>query len=82
VDGNHAHTRANPAGIRFTFGCFRDAPGCRCLGAPSGEHTWFAGCRWRIAACGGCGEHLGWAFSGEENFFGLILLRLVSGEEP
>lgn len=82
VDGSHSHTRTNPAGIRFTFGCFREAPGCRCLGAATDEHTWFAGCRWRIAACGGCGEHLGWVFSGADCFFGLILLRLVGEKEP
>jgi hypothetical protein len=77
VDGSHSHTRTNPAGVQFTFGCFREAPGCRCLGAASTEHTWFTGCRWRIAACGGCGEHLGWSFDGAESFFGLILMRLV-----
>jgi hypothetical protein len=81
VDGNHAHTRTNPSGIRFTFGCFRNAPGCSCSGAPTGEHTWFAGCRWRIACCGGCGEHLGWAFTGAESFYGLILARLVGERE-
>ena len=78
VDGSHAHTRTNPAGLRFTFGCFRAAAGCRCRGAATEEYSWFAGCRWRVAACGGCGEHLGWAFSGAESFFGLILMRLVS----
>jgi len=82
ANGSHSHTRANPSGVRFTFGCFREAPGCRCLGAATDEHTWFAGCRWRIAACGGCGEHLGWMFSGADSFFGLILLRLVGEKEP
>jgi hypothetical protein len=77
VEGNHAHTRTNPAGMRFTFGCFREAPGCRCLGVATAEHTWFAGCRWRVAACGACGEHLGWSFTGADTFFGLILMRLV-----
>jgi hypothetical protein len=77
VDGSHAHTRTNPAGMRFTFGCFREAPGCRCLGAATAEHTWFAGCVWRVAACAGCGEHLGWSFTGADTFFGLILMRLV-----
>jgi hypothetical protein len=81
VAGSHAHTRTNPAGVSFGFGCFREAPGCRCLGAPTAEHTWFAGCRWRIAACSACGEHLGWAFSGAEIFYGLILMRLVGEGE-
>lgn len=81
VDGSHAHTRANPSGMRYTFGCFREAPGCRCLGVPTDEHTWFAGCRWRIAACGACGEHLGWAYTGADAFYGLILARLAGEKE-
>jgi hypothetical protein len=51
------------------------------VGAATEEHTWFAGCRWRVAACGGCGEHLGWAFTGVDSFFGLILARLTGERE-
>ncbi|MBI1731367.1 MAG: hypothetical protein HYR49_01185 [Gammaproteobacteria bacterium] len=80
VGGAHEHQRTNPAGFEFRFGCFRDAPGCGRIGPASGEHTWFAGCVWRIAVCGGCGEHLGWAFSGADTFYGLILDRLVRAD--
>jgi hypothetical protein len=81
VSGSHVHTRTNPAGIEYCFGCFGAAPGCAVLGAATDEHTWFPGCRWRIAVCGSCGEHLGWSFSGVQRFFGLILARLVRGSD-
>lgn len=78
IDGDHVHTRTNPAGITFRFGCFQRAPGCSEIGTASGEHTWFSGCRWRIAVCRGCGRHLGWSFQGAQSFFGLILGRLIT----
>ena len=81
VNGTHEHERTNPTGYRFRFGCFSQAPGCACLGQPSDAHSWFAGCRWRIAVCGACGEHLGWCFSGADEFFGLILNRLIQANE-
>lgn len=76
VNGAHEHEGTNPAGYRFRFGCFSQAPGCACLGEPTDAHSWFAGCRWRIAVCGACGEHLGWCFSGTHDFYGFILDRL------
>jgi hypothetical protein len=81
IGGAHEHLRTNPAGYRYHFGCFRTAPGCGRVGARSAEHTWFAGCEWRVAICGGCGEHLGWEFSGAAAFFGLILERLVKSPD-
>lgn len=77
VDGAHVHDHTNPAGYHYRIGCFSAAPGCAGVGPPSGEHTWFAGCVWRLAICGACGEHLGWAFSGADEFYGLILDRLT-----
>jgi len=77
AQGAHVHTRQNPAGVVYCFGCFRAAPGCTAFGRPTAEHSWFAGCAWRIAACRGCGEHLGWQFQGVDCFFGLILDRLI-----
>ncbi len=77
VGGSHVHTRLNPLGVLFRFGCFAAAPGARVDGEPSSEHVWFAGCRWQYAHCGKCGAHLGWAFSGEASFFGLVLDRLA-----
>jgi hypothetical protein len=62
VDGAHEHRRTNLAWYRFHFGCFRAAPGCATQGAPSLEHTWFAGYAWKIAVCASCLVHLGWRF--------------------
>lgn len=84
VGDSHAHTCTNPAGITFDVGCFADAPGARAVGPATARHTWFAGYRWRIAVCAGCGAHLGWVFAGggaPAAFHGLILDRLVA-ERP
>jgi hypothetical protein len=78
--GAHIHTRRNPGGWVYQFGCFAEAPGCRALGEPSEEFTWFPGHAWRLAVCGSCGAHLGWRFDGASgSFFGLILERLSGG---
>jgi hypothetical protein len=81
VAGSHEHGFMNPAGLSFHIGCFRKASGCREWGLPTAEHSWFAGCLWRYALCGSCGEHLGWSFTGNERFFGLILARLRREED-
>lgn len=83
VAGAHQHTRLNPHGYVFLFGCFRAAPGCAVAGVPTEEDTWFPGHRWSHALCGACGAHLGWRFdgAGAESFFGLVLERLVE-EDP
>lgn len=79
VQGSHEHRRTNPLGVSFHIGCFRSAGGVSVIGPASTEHTWFAGCAWRIGVCAGCGTHLGWRFDGDTGaFFGLILARLVS----
>lgn len=81
LDGAHEHTRINPHGYVFHFGCFRAAPGCATLGVPTTEDTWFRGYAWRFAHCRGCGMHLGWRFDGEAGgFFGLVLDRLIEGD--
>jgi hypothetical protein len=77
INGQHVHTRMNPAGFEYTFDCFREAPGCRQVGTPSYEHTWFAGYCWQIAVCAGCGEQLGWLFRNQDGFYGLIKDRLA-----
>jgi len=79
VDGAHAHTFANPEGIVFEIGCYRDAWGCGYLGPLSPEFTWFAGYVWRIAVCSNCLVHLGWRFSSPDGHFfhGLITNRLI-----
>lgn len=79
VNGTHTHTFANPHGVVFEIGCFRDAPGCHQTGPAYDDFSWFSGYRWRISVCGGCGSHLGWMFvaTTAPAFFGLILERLV-----
>ena len=77
INGQHVHTHMNPSGFEYTFNCFREAPGCRQLGATSYEHTWFAGYCWQIAVCAGCSEHLGWFFRNGDGFYGLIKDRLA-----
>lgn len=83
VQGSHKHTFANPQGIIYEIGCFRNAAGCGYTGVPTDEYTWFRGFRWRIALCGRCLTHLGWLFvsAGNLSFNGLILNRLVESKE-
>lgn len=73
----HLHTFFNPAGIVYEIGCFRKAPGCLVYGRPSTEFSWFSGYFWQIVYCRRCGQHLGWKFSGADEFFGLIVNRLT-----
>lgn len=80
MNGQTDHVRHNPHGLVFHIRCLRTARGARAVGAPTTDHTWFAGYGWRIALCGGCGVHLGWGFSGggsPARFWGLIAERLV-----
>ena len=82
VDGRHAHTRFNPAGFVFHFGAFARAAGARVEGPPVEEASWFGGCAWAYAFCAMCGTHLGWHFSGVQDFFGLVLERLCAPGGP
>lgn len=78
VMGSVRHTFFNPAGLAFTIGCFRRAPGALPEGEATLEHTWFQEWGWQVALCAGCGQHLGWRYQrGEDAFFGLILDRLA-----
>ena len=79
VAGGHEHRCANPHGLSFRIGCFRDAAGCAAVGAATIEYTWFQGYAWRIAVCAHCRAHLGWRFEADaERFHGLIVDRLTS----
>jgi hypothetical protein len=82
IDGRHEHERFNPHGYKFRFGCFAVAPGCVTRGLPTDEFTWFRGYLWQYDHCAGCGTHLGWRFeSADHGFHGLVLDRLVDGDE-
>ena len=82
VDGSRRHRFSNQAGITFTIGCYRHAPGCVGSGPASDEDTWFAGHTWQRAFCRSCGAHAGWLFRGRARvFFGLhhMLIGVLSG---
>lgn len=81
IAGSFTHDRVNPSGLHFHFECFQRAPGCSGVGTTTDEYTWFAGYRWQVAICAGCGEHLGWIFKGSNIFYGLISSRLLRDEE-
>lgn len=77
VHGSFEHTCTNPYGFTHRFGCHREAHGCAVSGDPQAADSWFAGFRWRLAACGNCDTHMGWLFERQgEHFFGLILDRI------
>jgi hypothetical protein len=76
VNGSHEHAFFNPAGIAFEIRCFRAAPGAAVQGAASDEFTWFPDYRWQVALCLVCQAHLGWRFTGNTTFFGLIASQL------
>ena len=80
VQGSHQHSFANPHGIVFEIGCFRNVKGCGHAGSFSTEFSWFKGFSWRIAVCIMCLTHLGWLFASQhsDSFHGLILDRLVT----
>ena len=79
IQGSHQHTFANPHGIVFEIGCFRNVENCGYAGEATDEFTWFAGYSWRVCFCTMCLTHLGWMFSlkGSHIFHGLILDRLI-----
>ncbi|MCY1082217.1 cereblon family protein [Archangium lansingense] len=78
VNGRATHTRVNPSGFVFHFGCFTRAEGCLVIGPPTAEASWFPGFVWEYAMCAACKTHLGWAFHGESDFLGLMLDRLTA----
>ncbi|QRN98610.1 hypothetical protein JRI60_06075 [Archangium violaceum] len=78
VNGRHGHTRVNPSGFVFHFGCFARAEGCLVIGPLTAEASWFPGFVWEYALCAACKTHLGWAFHGESDFLALVLDRLTA----
>lgn len=73
----HEHTFRNPAGYSFHVLCFSDAPGAADAGESTTEASWFAGYAWTFAICVQCHTHLGWWYSGQKRFAGLIATRLL-----
>jgi hypothetical protein len=69
----------NPEGYVFDIITFSSADGCREQGKPTMEFTWFPQHSWSFALCSRCGLHLGWKYSGEFSFYGLIRARLIKG---
>ena len=56
---------------------FSQTRGCRQSGVPTLHYTWFPGYAWSFCQCGRCGVHIGWHYSGLNNFAGLIKDRIV-----
>ena len=77
INGQHQYTKINPDQHTFVFACFSAARGCQASGPATDKDSWFSGYRWRFAHCNNCATQLGWHFSGEQPFFGLILEQLV-----
>jgi hypothetical protein len=76
-NGQDEFAFANPEGIRFAIITFARTLGCREVGKPTLENTWFAGYAWSFCQCGNCGHQLGWYYTGLHQFAGLIKDRIV-----
>lgn len=76
-DGKDEFTFSNPEGIRFDIITFSETCGCDQTGVPTLKNTWFPGHAWSYCQCAECGRHLGWYFSGQQEFAGLIKDRIV-----
>ena len=69
----------NPGGFYFDIITFCSADGCREMGEPTLEFTWFEEHPWSFAVCSRCSNHLGWKYDGKYSFYGLIKSRLIKG---
>ena len=76
-DGRDEFTFSNPERIRFDIITFSRTLGCRETGTPTLKDTWFPGHAWSFCQCDRCGQHLGWYYSGQHEFVGLIKARIV-----
>ncbi|MCL1865057.1 MAG: cereblon family protein [Spirochaetes bacterium] len=76
INENDSYIFKNPAGIFFRIACFANAPGSIAVSDFTDEHTWFTGYRWSIALCRLCHKHIGWLYSGSDEFYGLIADKL------
>ena len=78
-DGKCEYQFINPEGYVFDIITFQSADGCREEGISTTDFTWFKNHSWCFAICSRCGLHLGWKYSGQFSFFGLIKSRLIKG---
>jgi hypothetical protein len=76
-DGKSEFSFKNPEGIRFDIITFSRTIGCREVGVPTLEYTWFPGHAWSCCVCDRCQMHLGWHYTGPSEFAGLIRSRIV-----
>ncbi len=67
----------NPEGIKFHIITFSRAKGCREVGVPTEQYTWFPGHAWCYTVCKRCRMQLGWHYTGPNEFVGLIRDRIV-----
>lgn len=77
ISGQTEFTFKNPEGMRFEIITFSQTYGCRQSGVPTLQYTWFTGCAWSYCQCAECGQHLGWYYSGPNEFVGMIKARIV-----
>jgi hypothetical protein len=76
-EGKDEFVFSNPDGIRFGIITFSQTLGCQESGVPTLDHTWFPGHAWSYCHCDRCGQHIGWYYTGEHEFVGLIKERIV-----
>jgi hypothetical protein len=76
-EGKNEFSFLNPEGICFAIITFSPTLGCLQSGVPMLEHTWFPGHAWSYCRCERCGEHLGWYYTGQHKFAGLIKNRII-----
>jgi hypothetical protein len=76
-EGKSEFSFKNPEGVRFNLFIFSRTLGCRQLGIPTLEHTWFPGHAWSYCVCDRCRTHLGWFYAAPSEFAGLIRDRIV-----
>ncbi len=77
MGGKSEFSFSNPQGISFDIVLFSETCGCRQTGVPTLEYTWFPGHAWSYGECAECGQHLGWFYTGDHEFAGLIKDRIV-----
>lgn len=58
-DGRSEFSFKNAEGIQFDIVTFSLTIGCRQLGTPTMDHTWFLGHAWSYCVCDRCRTHLG-----------------------